>query len=161
MNIRGWRCSKSNHCKPIQNISVGRDASNQGFKCIWFNNNDNSWFFFSLSMYFKVKECDKKFAANWLNVSHIGLAGIKPPRLERVTIKLRIISKEKRKKMSAFFFWALTVDSDSSNILIWLVWLVWCPLPPKKANYTVCLTVTQLCASITMVPEMGSLTWVR
>ena len=60
------------------------------------------------SIYFKTAECDEKFAANGLNVSHTGLA-IKPNRLERVTRSWQSFLKKRKENtfLSAIFLFSI------------------------------------------------------
>ena len=101
-------------------------------------------------MYFKMKKCDKKFAANGLNVSHIGFAVYyKTIQIGKGHEKLGVISKEN--------FLNFSFENSRLTVILQTLLSDWCPLPPKKANYRVCLTLSHL-YKYHKLPEMGPLT---
>ena len=108
-----------------------------------FNNIDNdNWSFlenFEIFFIVKMAECDEKLAVHGLNVSHIGLA-VKPNGLERGTRSCQS-SKKKRRD-----FFCISFENSQFTVILQTFLSGWGPLPPlpKKANYTECLTLTQL-----------------
>ena len=83
-------------------------------------------------MYFKMKKCDKKFAANGLNVSHIGFAVYyKTIQIGKGHEKLGVISKEN--------FLNFSFEHSRLTVILQTLLSDWCPLPKRQITEFVSL----------------------